>query len=205
MSLPPVLQRCADLGFRIFTRGAFNLNLIGVRTAGGVNEFNDWMTCSYKDETEKWISKRWKATTDPGKYWLKFPSRVEGCAILCPGIHQSIWKLGLHRKSYEALVQRVSGRPVRVFRDANLDDVLDIFVGQKTMTGFYGINCHRASSRKDGKPGSDESGSQIVDRYSAGCQVLSDADDFSELINLCHKQVKAGHGETFSYTLLEDW
>lgn len=202
LSLPPVLQRCADLGYVVFTRGDYNLNIVGIRTADlRSNEFNDWITCTHKVNGE-WVHKRWAATTDPGVYWRENPGRTAGTAILCPDQHRGCWKLGLHRGSYEALVQRARGGPnagkVKVFRDANKDAILDMDP-ESIQLGRFGINIHRSSTRAGG--------SELVDRWSAGCQVFKEAgaNGFEELINLCHKQVKAGHGETFSYTLLEDW
>ena len=191
--LPPVLQRCQELGYVVFENGDYNLNIVGNRTADNAsNRFNAFITCTYKVDGE-WVHKRWSATTDPGVYWRENPGRSEGTAILVPDQHRGCWKLGLHRGSYEALVQRAGS--VKVFRDDNKDAILDMDP-ENTHTGRFGINIHRASSKRT---------STQVDRWSAGCQVFADPDDFAEFINLCHRQVKAGRGETFSYTLLEDW
>jgi hypothetical protein len=56
-------------------------------------------------------------------------------------------------------------------------------------------NIHRASAIKD---------VLTVNLYSASCQVLRKKIDFDVLIDLAEKQVLAGNGKTFSYTLLEE-
>ena len=61
-------------GYKYFTSGDYNLNIIGVRnseTAGRVtNAFDDCMTLSYKVDGE-WKFHCFKCTTDPGTHWVK--------------------------------------------------------------------------------------------------------------------------------------
>jgi hypothetical protein len=59
--------------------------------------------------------------------------------------------------------------------------------------GIYGINIHRASGTGV---------SLRVDKWSAGCQVLADSADFSNLIYLC-KVAEKRYGNSFTYTLIE--
>lgn len=176
-------------GYVLFENGDYNLNLIGVRTKDdSSNKFNDWFCVYFKvDGAEQFIA--FPATTDPGLYWRRNPMSVLGTAILTPGQHRGMWKLGLHRGDYRALVQR---KPVTVFRDNDSDDTLDFDV--PTETGLFGINGHRATKHGESKQ---------VDKWSAGCQVIADSCDYDLLICLC-EIAAIKYGNSFTYTLLEE-
>ena len=189
--LPPLLQRVKDLGYAVFTDGDYDLNLVGIRTKPReANKFDDIMTCTYKLRGT-WVTKYWPCTTDPGTYWLENPSRVAGTAILVPGQYRGCYRLDKHQGRYEALCQR-EGK-VQVYRDPNKDEILDMDP-DTVQEGYFGINIHRASTKR---------ASTQVDRWSAGCQVIADKADFAELILLCHEQVERGF-KTFSYSLIEE-
>lgn len=193
--LPILLDYVASHSHAIFTKGLFNLNLIGLRSPELVaNKFDDRFCVVYKDKTG-WVNRTWPCTTDPSTYYLENPMNVDGTAILVPGQYRGAYRIGTHR-TYTALVQR--GARVRLYRDANKDEILDQdeqTIGDPT---YAGINIHRASSRTDGESGG---GSQSVGRFSAGCQVFQDADDFAELIGLCRTS-SVRFGNSFTYTLL---
>ena len=192
MILPPLLQRVQDLGYATFDGGDYDLNIVGIRTKSReANEFDDIMTCTYK-ERGRWVTKYWPCTTDPGTYHLDKPSRVAGTAILVPGQYRGVYRLDLHAGKYEALCQR-NGK-VKVYRDNNRDEILDMDP-DTVQEGFFGINIHRASSKRT---------TTTVDRYSAGCQVLASPTDFSELTTLAHHQVNERGWDTFTYTLIEE-
>lgn len=189
--LPPILQRVQSLGHAVFENSNFDLNLVGIRTKSRkANAFDDIMTCTYK-EGGRWVTKYWPCTTDPGVYWLENPSRVAGTAILVPGQYRGCYRLDKHQGRYVGLCQR-EGK-VQVYRDSNMDEILDMS-SDTIQEGFYGINIHRASTKRT---------STQVDRWSAGCQVIADPADFAELILLCHEQVERGF-KTFTYTLVEE-
>ena len=105
-------------GYAYFTKGKYNLNIIGVRAKGNkcTNTFDDAIVLIYNDELNKTIRYVFPATTDPGITELKNPSNVKGCAILVPGQYRGCYQLGKHKGKYEALVQR---KPVKVHRDNN--------------------------------------------------------------------------------------
>jgi hypothetical protein len=63
----------------------------------------------------------------------------------------------------------------------------------KKETGIFGIDIHRASATGTTK---------YVDKYSAGCQVFENADDFNEFIKLCERHANY-YGNRFSYTLID--
>ena len=189
--LPNILQQVKDLGHVIFLSGQYNLNIIGVRTSDMTpNVFNDWLYVVYKDESDQWVELRYQITTDPGLYYLNNPMSVRGTAILKPGQYRGSHKLGKHRGQYDALVQR---RLMTVYRDTNKDDVYDMEPGSER-TGYFGINIHRASSRRE---------STQVDRWSAGCQVFANPNEYAMFIELCKRSAQQW-GDTFTYTLIEE-
>tara|TARA_Y100000385_G_scaffold114477_1_gene118901 strand:+ start:49439 stop:50053 length:615 start_codon:yes stop_codon:yes gene_type:complete len=172
----------------------YDVNIIGIRNSetdtAVTNNFDDTLTLSYKDNLGKWNFHAWEATTDPGQYWMEHPMLKElGCAILVPGQYRGSHKIRLHQGKYEALGQR---RPVKVYRDNNLDDVYD--TDESTITeGVYGINIHRSNPYTE---------SYYVNKWSAGCQVFKKVDDFHEFMEICRK-ARDIWGNTFSYTLIE--
>lgn len=194
--LPPILQRVKDLGHVVFTNGDWNLNIVGIRAKEPrANKFDDMITCTYRDDGQ-WVTRCWKATCDPGQYWLGHPMRVSGTAILVPGQYRGVYKISKHRGAYDALCQR-NGR-VKVYRDGNKDDILDMD-DETVIDGYFGINIHRSSSSRE---------STQVDKWSAGCQVFADPKAFdgspNSLMELCRKQTSERGWKTFTYTLIED-
>ena len=65
---------------------------------------------------------------------------------------------------------------------------------QNVDEGLFGINIHRATSRA-GKT------STYVDKWSAGCQVISSNDDWNKFLKICER-ARDIHGNSFSYTLI---
>ena len=172
----------------------YDVNIVGIRnneTKGRVtNAFDDKITISYKIEGE-WQYHEFNCTTDPGSHWVDHPMLEKGVAILKPGQYRGSHKLRLHQGKYLALGQK---KDVTVYRDGNLDGKYD-FNEDNTDTGLFGINIHRATARKGGK-------STRVDKWSAGCQVIADNDDWHEFLDIC-QAAREIHGNSFSYTLLE--
>ena len=182
----------SKLGYAFFTKGDFNLNIIGVRNLLGGNvqddTFNDALLVIYK-EKGKWVRKVWSITTDPGKSEMKNPSNSKGTAILVPGQYRSTYKVDLHGGKYKALCQRL--KPVSVYRDRNKDNRLDM--DKSTIqTGMFGINIHRASSSGTTKN---------VGPYSAGCQVFANVKDFEAFMELVERS-ESIFGPAFTYTLI---
>jgi hypothetical protein len=187
-----MLQSIKAAGYVTFeSETPYDLNIWGVRAANPVsNTFNDWLGCTYRGPDLAWRTDYWPATTDPGRYWLENPGRVEGTAILVPGQYRGAYALDLHAGSYEALCQR--NGPVKVWRDDNKDAILDW--GGPEYSGYYGINLHR--SQKIGT-------TETVGRWSAGCQVFQRCSDFYALLSLAHKQREYHPSwSRYTYTLL---
>ena len=173
----------------------YDVNIVGVRnseTKGRVtNAFDDCITISYKKDGE-WQFHCFQCTTDPGTAYMENPILENtGCAILKPGQYRGSHKLRLHQGKYLALGQK---KDVTVYRDNNRDNNYDLDES-KTDTGLFGINIHRATGRAGGK-------STRVDKWSAGCQVIADNDDWHEFLDIC-QSAREIHGNSFSYTLIE--
>ena len=185
-------------GYKYFhdnSNKGYDVNIIGIRnseTKGRVtNAFDDTLTIAYKIEGE-WQYHEFNCTTDPGTAYMNNPILENtGCAILKPGQYRGSHKLRLHAGKYLALGQQ---RDVTVYRDNNRDDKYDLDESSTT-TGLFGINIHRATARKGGK-------STRVDKWSAGCQVIADNDDWFEFLDIC-QAAREIHGNSFSYTLIE--
>lgn len=177
-------------GFVIY-REPFELNIIGIRADSVIpNRFDDVFICFYKDDHNSWQFHHWPGTTDPGTYWLGSPMNQKGTAIL-KGNRQYLaaYALGMHKSGYQCLKQV---GPVTVVRDYNRDAVLDFFNGYE-QTGSYAIEIHRAGQRGT---------TRFVEKYSAGCQVFANAQDYRQFIGLCKIHAKR-HGNRFSYTLFD--
>ncbi len=172
----------------------YDVNIVGIRnskTKGRVtNAFDDCITISYKIDGE-WQFHCFPCTTDPGSHWVKNVLSDKGVAILKPNQYRGSHKLRLHQGKYLALGQK---KPVTVYRDNNLDSNYDLDES-KTETGIFGINIHRATGRSGGK-------STRVDKWSAGCQVIADNDDWHQFLDIC-QTAREIHGNSFSYTLIE--
>ena len=201
--LPPILRAVEKAGHKAFDgQHAYNLNIVGIRSKTrdqSADLFDDWMTCTYRDEVGgRWITKWWRATTDPGKLSLLKPELYnrDGSAIIVPGQYRSAYVLGLHRNKYEALVQR-GPKPIKIARDSNRDLTIDIDPSTYE-EGYFGCNLHKA-----GKDSAKISGKTY--NYSAGCQVWKREQDFNEFMDLCHLQIEHHPTwKTFTYTLLDE-
>lgn len=169
----------------------YKLNIVGVRADTTVpNSFDDHILVFFKNNDDQWEGFDFPATTDTGTYWLKTLYNPKGSALLKEGQYINSHKLGLHRGKYKALVQH---NPVTVMRDYNRNAVLDFYNGREEK-GLFGINIHRASSVGTTK---------TVDKYSAGCQVFANADDFQKFLQLAEVS-KDRYGNNFTYTLIDE-
>lgn len=156
--------------------------IVGIRSKiDNPNKFDDLIGL-IENDTITWFT----GTTNPGVHWLKNLLSKLGTALLKPGQYLDTWKLDLHQSKYLALVQR---KPVTVYRDSDKDN----FAEETAIveTGLFGINIHRANPSVV---------STIIDKWSAGCQVLNNPKDFDYLIKRC----QASGLKDFSYTLLRE-
>jgi len=178
------------MGYSFFTKGNYNVNIIGVRNPNPVaNSFDDTMLCAYK-VSDQWVLKEWQVTTDAGTYWLENPLNVKGCALLVPNQYRGVYKIDKHRNKYYALCQR--NGEVEVYRDDTKDQILD-FDDATKQWGYFGINIHRSNPYSESKN---------VDKWSAGCQVFKKVDDFNEFMTICNK-AREEWSNSFTYTLIK--
>ena len=183
----------ANKGYSFFTKGEYNLNIIGVRHSGNrvTNRFDDFIVVIYNTATEKNIKKIFPATTLPGKKAMEHPTQIKGTAILKEGQYRGAYKVGYHKGKYRALVQN---KPLPVYRDNNKDNVYDLNP-LCIDNGIFGINIHKA--------GTSSTGSTLVDGWSYGCQVFSKATDFATFMRLIDNSTRR-FGNTFTYTLINE-
>jgi len=185
-------------GYKYFhdnSNKSYDVNIIGIRnneTQGRItNAFDDTMTISYKCEGGAWHYHEFNCTTDPGTHWVENILNDRGVAILKPGQYRGSHKIRKHQGKYLALGQK---KHMKIYRDANLDGQYDL-IEESVREELIGINIHRATSRAGGK-------STRVDKWSAGCQVIADNDDWHEFLDIC-QTAREIHGNSFSYTLIE--
>jgi hypothetical protein len=189
MSLQKMKAILRHKDYQLFTR-PYELNIVGLRSKSIIpNRFDDEIHVFYKISSLNWYYHVFKATTDPGTFWLKQPMQPQGTAILAEGQYLNCYGLGMHLGKYLALIQQ---KPITVIRDYNRDAVLDFKNGDKS-TGMFGVNIHRASVAGSTK---------TVDKYSAGCQVFENAKDFQLFLALCQKH-KLLYGNHFTYSLID--
>ena len=106
MSIGYLQSIIEGMGYAFFTKGNYNVNIIGVRNPNLVaNSFDDTMLCAYK-VSDQWILKEWQITTDAGRYWLQHPLNAKGCALLVPNQYRGVYKIDKHNGKYYALCQR---------------------------------------------------------------------------------------------------
>jgi hypothetical protein len=175
--------------FKLYSR-PYELNIVGMRSDSIIpNRFDDEIHVFYKVSPTSWNYHVYKATTDPGTFWLLNPMQPQGTAILGEGQYENAYALGLHRGEYMALVQQ---KPITIIRDYDRNAKLDFYNGTKEK-GLFGINIHRANRNGTTK---------TVDRNSAGCQVFENAQAFAQFILLCERHSHL-YGNEFTYTLID--
>ncbi len=173
-------------GYPIKT-GEWELNIIGIRNDNAQpNSFDDTICVLFKDHYGDDTLVAFSCTTDAGLYWLLHPMNVNGCIIMKEGHYPDVYKIGLH-KGYKALEQCGN---ICYVRDNNKDAVLD-FDSNNEVVGNFKTNIHHASMPEK---------STIVDKWSAGCQVINKG--WLEFLELCKQSVLITEKNRFSYTLI---
>lgn len=183
-----VLNVLKSKGFSVFTKGKYNVNIIGVRSKSNTTDvFNDELHLIYKDDDGSVKHHVYKITTDAGKYYLENPMNRKGTA----GLVEGRYKFSLSEyKGYRCLRQ---AEKVKVYRDNDKDSDFD-YDTAKIDEGYFGILIHRASSRDE---------SVRIGKWSAGCQVFANPMQYKEFIDIIIKSAGI-YGDTFSYTLINE-
>ena len=180
-----------DKGYTWFTKGSYNLNIIGVRSNNNkvTDKYDDILVVDYNtDNGHKRVC--YTITTEPGKYYMQNLCNPKGAAILVPGQYRGCWQIGLHHGKYKALCQC---KAVKVYRDNNKDMIYNM-TPKSIDKGIFGINIHRSNKTCI---------CDTIDKYSAGCQVFNDPVEFNAFMRLCETQRKL-YGNTFTYTLINE-
>ncbi len=158
------------------------INIIGIRSNDNTpDKFNDFIAVSFKDEFHVF-----EATTDPGVYWLENPQRVTGTFVMIPDQYIDCWKIGIHN-TYKALV--LCGI-IQGWRDSNKDNLINPNKSKSYSDG-HAVNIHHAHETVI---------QNVIDKYSAGCQVIRKFSDWLIFFGLC----EASKQEFFTYTLLTE-
>lgn len=186
-----IMQAVKKKGYTWYEQD-YKLNIVGVRNSSTQNQvtnrFDDVITVTYKEGGEIKFY-QWAITTDPGIYFVKnFMKGTDSTGRLVPSQYINTYNIGLHRDTYEALVQ--TGGKVKAFRDANKDNIYDEDVIRE---GSFGMNIHRAS------PSGVVSS---IDNTSAGCQVFSSTQDFNNFMAIARYSRSKLNSNSFTYTLL---
>lgn len=101
-----------------------NLNIWIIRNKYRIaGKFDDMLLVFWRDINREWKFETFDVTADPSEVSLMSMKNKRGVAIIKKGQYRNAWKLGLHRNSYPALVQRGN---ITVIRDFNKDNILDI-------------------------------------------------------------------------------
>ncbi len=175
----------------------YNVNIWGIRKRFGKTDlFDDVLGLSCGDENGRGIHLFHEATVDPGLFYLKNELlNPKGTFILKPGQDRGCWKKGEHKGKYVALVQKDGYRNFLGWRDNRLNGVIE---RQLDANGnFYqdvtGLNMHR----------SGETLSNIIGKFSAGCQVRQVNARHKEIMAIIDKSLQ-WFGNSFSYTLFDE-
>ena len=181
-----------EKGYAWFTKGNYNLNIVGVRSNNNdkvTNQYDDILVVDYNTKNgHKRVC--YTITTEPGKYYMQNLGNTKGTAILVPGQYRGCWQIGLHRGKYKALCQK---KEVKVYRDGNKNMTYDM-TPESINKGIFGINIHRSNEAWTRK---------TIDKYSAGCQAFNSPIEFNSFMRLCEEQRKL-YGNSFTYTLINE-
>lgn len=143
---------------------------------------NDWNDLRLVLDSTGAVLGKWRATVNPGRYWVENRMNSKGAANTHYGQYTS-WKIGYHRGDHEALVQ--TGGTVVVDRDANEDFERD---GDPMDRGFFGINQHWGYDQVK------------VDKASAGCLVGQSREGHKEFMKLVKSDVRYQQNKSFIFT-----
>ena len=192
------MQEMLSLDYAIFSGRGYDLNIVAKRSKNSVSDkFDDVLNVFYRAPNGSLQGFSYPITSDPGKHWLLNPLNKDGTLIMKPGQYRKVFYIGKHGRSgsnpYTALEQIGD---IEYVRDNNKDHILDFDLfadSRNVIKGIFKTNIHRASAWRE---------MLGIGRYSAGCQVFANVNDFDHFMDLCHLQKRDGFGDKFSYTLL---
>lgn len=220
VTIDSLLAVAKKLNHKVFTGDKnYNLNIWVIRADNQkAGSFDDIEAVWWK-HNGIWFMYKYAVTADPSDLALIKHSNPLGTAIVLPGQYPGLWKSGLHKGQYSALVQNT---PVTVIRDFNGNGILDYNVpkvydhtkiyrakGQdglvtdyylddeiifRTHTGMFGINNHRASQWQI---------LETIGLYSEGCCTHQVPAKYKEFINITDK-ANAIYNSSFTGTYITE-
>ena len=173
----------------VYNTKPYMLNIVGIRVNEVPNTFDDTMVVFWKDNNNVWNKREYPITTDTGTFWLNNPMEKKlGSGMMKEGQYLDTYKIGKHRGKYNALRQE---KIVCAYRERDKDDIFT-FNENSVGCGKYSMNIHKAGIKSD-----------VVNNWSAGCQVFSKTADFNEFMKLVYKQQEYYPNTLYTYTLLD--
>lgn len=195
MELQDIIDEMQSLGYDVDTRPN-KLNIVGIRDASVAvpENYSDNIAYFWYDDNGDLQGKIAEATTTPGIQYLNNPledaAASGGTSILKQGQYKNAYKIGLHRKKYEALVQQ---GVLKVIRDNDRNSILDYFGKTYDCVGC-GINIHHSTA--------SYASQDTIGPDSAGCQVFRWIDDFNDMMVKARRS-RDLYGNNFTYTLID--
>ena len=149
-----------SMGYPFDERKEF-VNLFGIRSKDLLlDQFNDLLGACYIDYFGEPKCLVFPGTTKPGLHYLKNElGNEEGTFIMAPGFYKDCWMSGLHN-GHAAYIQSRYG-VFKGYRHKNSDGKLDL--SGKIYDNALGVDGHTTRY--------DMLVNNVVDRFSAGCQV----------------------------------
>lgn len=169
------------------------VNLFGIRSKDKLlDQFNDVIGMNLLDQFGRPLCLIFPGTTKPGLHYLKQElGNPKGTFIVAKGFHKDALMVGLHN-GYEALVQ--SGPGVWTgHRDINSDGILD--ETGPIYTDSTNVDLHRTRD--------DLNVTNVVDKFSAGCQVLWEDKHLGVILSLVKRSFEITVTSKISYALFE--
>jgi hypothetical protein len=191
-----LLNIAKRLKYKIYER-PYELNIWGIRDENTTpNQFDDVIVCFWRTDNGSWDSRQFKASTDPGTYWLKNPMAGSGTAIMAQGQFLDAYYLGHSTLGGTLPVYcLIQDKPIPYIRDYDRDAVLDFENGTLINNQIVGLWIHQ---------GSNTNGNSLsVGLWSAGCQVIAEWSEWLAFVALLEKH-KRIYGNRFSYTLVDE-
>jgi len=161
-------------GYKYFTSDkGYDVNIVGIRNSD-----------TYGEVTNKFDDTLTISYKDSDGKWVY----NEYKATTDPGSH---WEKNLLNKDGVAILKpgQYRGSHKIGLHQGKYD-----MIEENVHEGIFGINIHKA--------GKFVNGSTQIDKWSAGCQVLSKESDFNEFMEICRK-ARDIWGNSFTYTLIE--